>query len=50
MNIDEAEEDQSNILKNIVEFNEESRTRTKESKDKKEIPMKVYLLFMKVEN
>ena len=35
MNIDEAEEDQSNILKNIVEFNEESRTRTKESKDKK---------------
>ena len=31
----EAEEDQSNLLKDIVEFNEKSRARTKEGKDKK---------------
>ena len=32
--IDEAEEDQSNLLKNIVEFYEKSRPITKEGKDK----------------
>ena len=32
--IGEAEEDQSNLLKNIVEFNEKSRPKTKEGKDK----------------
>ena len=32
---DEAEEDQSNLLKNIVEFNEKSIPRTKEGEDKK---------------
>ena len=32
--VDEAEEDQSNLLKNIVEFNENSRPRTEESKNK----------------
>ena len=47
---DEAEEDQSNLLKNIVEFNKKSRPRTKEYGDKKEILMKVHMLFMKDEN
>ena len=32
---DEAEEDQSNLLKNIVELNEKLRPKTKEGKDKK---------------
>ena len=31
----EAEEDQSNLLKNIVEFNSKSRAKNKEGKDKK---------------
>ena len=34
--------DQSNLLRNIVEFNYKSRPRTIESKDKKEILMKNY--------
>ena len=34
-NIVEAEADQNNLLKNIVEFNEKSRPRSKEGKDKK---------------
>ena len=33
---DEAEKDQSNLLKNIIELNEKSRPRTKEGKDRKE--------------
>ena len=32
---DEAEQYQSNLLENIIEFNEKSRPRTKEGKDKK---------------
>ena len=47
---DEAEEYQSNLLENIIEFNEKSRPRTKEGKDKKEILMKLYMLFIKIEN
>ena len=39
---------QSNLLKN-VEFNNESRLRAIEGKDKKEILMAVHMLFMKVE-
>ena len=35
INIDEAEMDQSNLFKNIVEFNNKSRPRTTEGKDKK---------------
>ena len=34
INIDEAEMDQRNLLKNIVEFNNKSRLRTIEAKDK----------------
>ena len=49
-NIVEAEEDQRNLLKDIVEFNDKSRTRSKERKDKKYILMKAYMPFMKVEN
>ena len=47
---DEAEEDQSNLLKHIVEFNEKSRPRTKQVNITKEILMKVYILFMKDKN
>ena len=46
----EAEDDQRNLLENITEFNNKSRPRIKEGKDKKEILMKVHVLFMKVEN
>ena len=35
IDIDEAEMDQSNLLKNLVRFNNNSRPRTKEGKDKK---------------
>ena len=35
--IDEAEEDQSNLLENMVEFNNKSRPKNKEGKEKKEI-------------
>ena len=48
LKIVEAEKDQSTLLKNIVEFNNKSRPRTKEGKDKKETLMKVHILFMKV--
>ena len=35
INIDEAKMDQSNLLENIVEFNNKSRLREKKGKDKK---------------
>ena len=47
---DEAEEDQSNLLKNIVEFNEKSKPRTEEGRDKKVILMKAHILFMNDKN
>ena len=50
VNIVEAEKDQINVLNNKVEFNERSRKRLKEEKDKKEILMKMYMFFMKVKN
>ena len=46
----EAEEDQSNLLKNIIEVNNKSGPRTKEGKDKKEILKKVHMIFIKVDN
>ena len=49
INIDEAEMDQSNLLKDFAEFNNKSRPRTIDSKDK-EILMKEHMLFMKVKN
>ena len=45
-----AEEDQSNLLKNIIEANNKSGPRTKEGKDKKEILKKVHMIFIKVDN
>ena len=48
--MDEAEMDQNNLLKNIVKLNNKSRPRLKKDKGKKEILMKMYMLFMKVEN
>ena len=45
-----SEENQSNVLKNIVEFNNKSRLKNKEGKDKKHIFMKVHMLFMKFQN
>ena len=50
VNIVEAEKDQINVLNNKVEFNERSRKRLKEEKDKKEMLMKMYMFFMKVKN
>ena len=50
VNIVEAEKDQINVLNNKLEFNERSRKRLKEEKDKKEILMKMYMFFMKVKN
>ena len=50
VNIVEAEKDQINVLNNKVEFNERSRKRLKEEKDKKEMLMKIYMFFMKVKN
>ena len=46
----EAEKDQINVLNNKLEFNERSRKRLKEEKDKKEMLMKMYMFFMKVKN
>ena len=46
----EAEEDQSNLLKNILESNKKSRPKRKEGQAKKEILTKVHMLFMKVDN
>ena len=37
INIDEAEMDQTNLLKNWEQFSENSKPRTKKDKDKKEI-------------
>ena len=37
-------------IKNIVQIYNKSRQKTIEGKDKKEILMKVHMLFMKVEN
>ena len=47
--IDEAEMDQSNLLENIVKFNNNSRPRLKQVKEKT-ILLKVQMLFMMVEN
>ena len=50
INIYEAEMNQTNILKKIVDFNNKSRPRTIEGNDKKKIIMKVHTLFVKIEN
>ena len=42
--------DQRNSLKDWEEFNEKSKPRTKGGKYEKEILLKVYMFFMKVEN
>ena len=49
-NIDEAEMDESNLFKKLVKFDNRSRPKTTKGKDKKEILMKVHMLFNKVEN
>ena len=49
-NIVEAEEVQSNLLKNIVEFNNKSRPRPKKRKNKKDILMKLHMFLTRVEN
>ena len=47
ININEAETDQRNSLRNMVEFNDRSRPKTAEGKVKKAL-MKVHMPFMKV--
>ena len=45
-NIVEGEKDQSNLLNNIIEFNNNSRPRSKEGKDKKrDIYKRAYALY-----
>ena len=45
-NIVEAKEDQSHLLKDVVEFNNKSKPRTKEGKDKKrDTYEKAYALY-----
>ena len=46
----DAEEDQNNLSKSLVEFNNKSRLKNEKGKYKKQILMKVNILFMKVEN
>ena len=46
INIDEAEINQSNLLKNMVEFNEQSKLRKKEDKKKKK-KKKIEILLKK---
>ena len=41
---------QSNLLENMVKLDNKSRSRLKEHKKKKEVLMKVHMLFTKVEN
>ena len=41
---------QTNLLKNIADFQNRFRTRTMESRDRKEILMKGHMLLMKVAN
>ena len=48
--IADVEEDQSNLLENITEFDDKSRPRSKEDKDKKEVLKKVHMLIMRVHN
>ena len=51
INIDEAKTNQSNLFENLVECNDKSRPGMAEGKrHKKEIPMKVHMLFIKVKN
>ena len=48
--IDEAEEDQSNLLENLVKFNNKSIPKKKEGKYKKDILVKVHKFFIKADN
>ena len=47
-NRDDAEIDQSNLLENMVEFNNESGPKTK--KIKKKILLRLWMLFIQVSN
>ena len=48
ININKTEIDQTNLLENIMDFNDRFRPKRAEGKNKK-ILMKVYMLFIKVE-
>ena len=41
---------QSNLFKHLMQFNDRSRSRATEGKDKKKILIKVHVFFTKVEN
>ena len=49
-NINQTEMDQTNLLENIIEFNNKSKPKIKEGQDKNEILLTVKVLFMKDEN
>ena len=42
--------DQSKLLDNLTDFNDRSRPKTAEGKDKKEILMKKHMLLMMIKN
>ena len=50
ISIDEGDLDQSCLLDGLKDFNDRSRPKTAEGKNKKEILIKVHMLFRKVEN
>ena len=50
INVDEAKMIQNNFLKDLIELNNKSNLITKRGKIKKEILMKVHMLYMKVKN
>ena len=49
-NINQTEMDQTNLLENIIEFNNKSKPKIKEGQGKNEILLTVKVLFMKDEN
>ena len=46
----EAEEEQSNLSKNMEEFNNKSRPKNKEGKDEKKILVEIHMPLIKVED
>ena len=50
INVDDTEVDRSNLLKKLGKYNDRSSPGTAEGKNKKEILIKVHMIFMKVEN
>ena len=50
ISVDVAETNKTNFLENVLDINNRPRPNKEESKSKEKILMKVYMLFMKVQN